>query len=97
MCAYKTIYFIIDYYDTTLEPCSVMFRRLDCLRRTQRVYSSNVSSHVFGRESFACRHIGPDNNEQEQMLKELGYQVLFNYSVMCASKYFDLVARTLER
>lgn len=57
------------------EPCSVMFRRLDCLRKTQRLYSSNVSSHVFGRESFACRHIGPDDGEQERMLQELGYQV----------------------
>lgn len=51
-----------------------MFRRLDCLRRTQRFYSLNNT--VFGRESFAGRHIGPNDVEQQQMLKELGYQVL---------------------
>lgn len=53
-----------------------MFRRLDCLRRRQRLYSSlNVPNSVFGRESFACRHIGPNDVEQNQMLKEVGYQV----------------------
>lgn len=54
-----------------------MFRRLNCLRRTQRFYSLNVSNSVFGRESFVQRHIGPNDSDQKQMLKELGYQVRF--------------------
>lgn len=55
-----------------------MIRRIDCLRRAHRFYSVNVPNTVFGRESFACRHIGPNEAEQKQMLKELGYQVFYN-------------------
>lgn len=54
-----------------------MFRRLDCLRKANRFYSLKVPN-TFGRESFAFRHIGPNEAEQEQMLKELGYQVFYN-------------------
>jgi len=57
-----------------------MFRRLNCLRRTQRFYSYNVPNSVFGRESFVQRHIGPNDSDQKQMLKELGYQVNFGCS-----------------
>ncbi|CAI6362881.1 unnamed protein product [Macrosiphum euphorbiae] len=57
-----------------------MFRRLNCLRRTQRFYSLNVSNSVFGRESFVQRHIGPNDSDQKQMLKELGYQSLEDLS-----------------
>lgn len=67
-----------------------MFRRLDCLRRTQRFYSLKyVSNYVFDRESFTHRHIGPNDAEQEQMLKELGYQV-FNI-LITACKCNDLI------
>ncbi|XP_050429123.1 glycine dehydrogenase (decarboxylating), mitochondrial isoform X2 [Adelges cooleyi] len=53
-----------------------MYHRLNCLSSTRRFYSSGVSKTVFDRESFTCRHIGPNDVEQEQMLKELGYQDL---------------------
>lgn len=66
----------VDYNNDITLYNSVMFRRLDCLRRTQRFYSLNSSNTVLGRESFVDRHIGPNDVEQQQMLKELGYQVL---------------------
>lgn len=59
-----------------------MFRRLGRLRRTQRFYSLNLSNSVFRRESFACRHIGPNDVEQQQMLNELGYQVIIYFYIL---------------
>lgn len=74
---------------------SVMFRRLDCLRRTQRFYSLKyVSNYVFDRESFARRHIGPNDVEQEQMLKELGYQV-FTFFFKILLNHIDDVTKKL--